>query len=168
MNPQVNSLKNYLKNERIHYSVRLKDGENKSIQLFEHIEGFSRDTSYKVGVVFSWRADIIQKFLNHLIQECRVDPKVRIIPDKKSKHSESQLSKTVEQINWNLEYKLNTEISMKLLLAMKLVSSIEQRPRIESSLEIINSLSDEEISFWVWKVLSLHNRALNGFKSMYL
>jgi hypothetical protein len=45
---------------------------------------------------------------------------------------------------------------------------MEQRPRIEEALEIVNSLTDEEISFWAWKVLSLKNSALNGFKAMYL
>jgi hypothetical protein len=74
----------------------------------------------------------------------------------------------IKVLEWEKEYKLNTEISMKLLLSMKLISSMERRPRIERALEIIESLSDEETSFWVWKVLSLHNRALSGFKTMYL
>ena len=64
--------------------------------------------------------------------------------------------------------KLNSEIAMKILFSIKLVSSIEQRPRIEEALEIIYSLTDEEITFWCWKVLSIKNKALNGFKSMYL
>jgi len=31
-----------------------------------------------------------------------------------------------------------------------------------------NFLVDEEMSFWAWKMLSLKNAALTGFKSMYL
>ena len=74
----------------------------------------------------------------------------------------------LEKSQWNSDYRLPEEMAMKMLFAMKLVSSMEQRPRIEEALEIVNSLTDEEISFWAWKVLSLKNSALNGFKAMYL
>ena len=60
------------------------------------------------------------------------------------------------------------EVAMKMLVAMKLVSSMDQRTRIEEALEIVHALSDEEISFWAWKTLSLKAAALNGFKAMYL
>jgi hypothetical protein len=57
---------------------------------------------------------------------------------------------------------------MKMLMGMKLASTMDQRSRIEEALEVLKALSDEEISFWAWKVLSLKTSALNGFKSMYL
>ena len=74
----------------------------------------------------------------------------------------------VDKVQWNSDYRLPEDIAMKMLFAMKLVSSMEKRPRIEEALEIITSLTDEEVSFWVWKVLSLKNSALSGFKAMYL
>jgi len=140
-------LKNYLSKDRVHYSIFLKDGKIRSVQLREHIDGLNKHFSNNIGVIYSWRAEIIQKFLDSLI---------------KKYHDDFNKSK------WNNEYRLTTEISMKLLLAIRLTSSIEQRPRVEEALEIIHSMSDEEVSFWAWKVLSLKSRALNGFKAMYL
>lgn len=165
----MSRLKNYLKNERIHYSVKLKAGKNKSIQLFEHIEGFNHNTSSQIGVVYTWRADLVHKFLNGLILVYAEDSDILVISTNMSIFDfASNKKESISSLEWKKEYKLNTEISMKLLLAMKLVSSMESKPRIESALEILESLSEEETSFWVWKVLSLQNRALSGFKTMYL
>lgn len=74
----------------------------------------------------------------------------------------------INKVQWNTDYRLPEEIAMKTLFAIKLISSMDQRPRIEEALEIVHSLTNEEISFWAWKVLSLKTAALNGFKAMYL
>ena len=46
-------LKNYLKKERIHYSISFKEGRGKSIQLWEHIDGMHRHYTNQIGSVFS-------------------------------------------------------------------------------------------------------------------
>jgi len=160
-------LKNYLNKDRVHYSIHLKDGKNRSIQLKEHIDGLNKHFSNNIGIIFSWRAEIIQKFLDSLIKKYHDDLKKRV-KSYQMIFDNGDIVIDFDKTQWNNEYKLTTEISMKLLLAIRLTSSIEQRPRIEEALEIIYSMSDEEVSFWSWKVLSLKNRALNGFKAMYL
>ena len=160
-------LKNYLSKDRVHYSIFLKDGKIRSVQLKEHIDGLNKHFSNNIGVIYSWRAEIIQKFLNNLIKKYHDDLKNRV-KSYQTVFDNGDFTMDFEKTKWNNEYKLNTEVSMKLLLAIRLTSSIEQRPRVEEALEIIHSMSDEEVSFWAWKILSLKSRALNGFKAMYL
>lgn len=131
--------------DRIHYTVSLNKGSVDSIKMFINFIGINRKCKNKICIIFSWRAEIIKKFLDKLPLD----------------------DEGVKKIQWNHEYKLADEIAMKILFAMKLVASMEQGSRIDDALEIINNLTDEEISFWSWKVLSLENRALNGFKAMY-
>lgn len=73
-------------------------------------------------------------------------------------------------VSWNLENDFNFDIheGMRILAAMKLGSSMDNRLRISEAFDVLKRLSDEEISFWVWKILSLNNKALNSFKAMYL
>lgn len=160
-------MKNYLSKDRVHYSVILKDGKIRTIRLKEHIDGLNKHFSNNIGVIYSWRAEIIQKFLDNLIKKYRTDLKNNI-KSHQTIFDNGDFKIDFDKTKWNKEYRLTTEISMKLLLAIRLTSSIEQRPRIEEALEIIHSMSDEEVSFWAWKVLSLKSRALNGFKAMYL
>lgn len=72
------------------------------------------------------------------------------------------------RLKWGEEFNLNTDDGMKVLVAMKIASNIENRLRIEEAFDTLKILSDEEISFWVWKILTFKNKALNAFKSMYL
>lgn len=52
-----------------------------------------------------------------------------------------------------------------LFMQKVLVESIKQGI---GKFGIFINFTDEEISFWAWKVLSLKTAALNGFKAMYL
>jgi len=63
---------------------------------------------------------------------------------------------------------LSTEDAMRVLVAMKLATSIRERQRIEEALEILYSLSDEETSFWAWKILTYKTKGASAFKAMYL
>lgn len=161
-------IKNYLKKERIHYTVSLKEGSGQSIQLWEHIDGMNRHYRNHIGSVFSWRADIIRVFLDKMITKYQQNVKSTLMKRQMVLDTDGSGVIHVDKVQWNSDYRLPEDIAMKMLFAMKLVSSMEKRPRIEEALEIICSLTDEEISFWVWKVLSLKNSALSGFKSMYL
>jgi len=161
-------IKNYLNKERIHYTVTLKEGRSKSIQLWEHIDGMNRHYKNQIGSVFTWRAEIIRLFLDKLVIKYQQDVKVTILKRQMILDTDGSGIIHLDKSQWNSDYRLSEETAMKMLFAIKLVSSMEQRPRIEEALEIINSLTDEEISFWAWKVLSLKNAALNAFKAMYL
>ena len=161
-------IKNYLKKERIHYTVSLKEGSGKSIQLWEHIDGMNRHYKNPIGSVFSWRAEIIRVFLDKLIAKYQQDVKRSLLKRQMVLDTDGGRVIHVDKVQWNSDYRLPEDIAMKMLFATKLVSSMDQRPRIEEALEIVDSLTDEEISFWAWKVLSLKNAALNGFKAMYL
>jgi hypothetical protein len=161
-------IKNYLKKERIHYSISLKEGSVKSIQLWEHIDGMNRHYKNPIGSVFSWRAEIIRVFLDKLIAKYQQDVKRSLLKRQMVLDTDGGGVIHVDKVQWNSDYRLPEDIAMKMLFATKLVSSMDQRPRIEEALEIVDSLTDEEISFWAWKVLSLKNAALNGFKGMYL
>ena len=161
-------IKNYLKKERIHYTVSLKEGSGKSIQLWEHIDGMNRHYKNPIGSVFSWRAEIIRVFLDKLIAKYQQDVKRSLLKRQMVLDTDGGSVIHVDKVQWNSDYRLPEDIAMKMLFATKLVSSMDQRPRIEEALEIVDSLTDEEISFWAWKVLSLKNAALNGFKAMYL
>jgi len=161
-------IKNYLKKERIHYSISLKEGSVKSIQLWEHIDGINRHYKNPIGSVFSWRAEIIRVFLDKLIAKYQQDVKRSLLKRQMVLDTDGGGVIHVDKVQWNSDYRLPEDIEMKMLFATKLVSSMDQRPRIEEALEIVDSLTDEEISFWAWKVLSLKNAALNGFKGMYL
>lgn len=152
--------------DRTHYTISLNKGSVDSIKMFVNFNGIDRKYKTKICIIFSWRAEIIKRFLDKLILKYQedVDGKIYQI----NLNDEYSLTATyVNKTQWNHEYKLTDEIAMKILFAMKLVSSMERRPRIDEALEVIYSLTDEEISFWSWKVLSLKNRALKGFKAMY-
>ncbi|BBL64753.1 DUF7680 family protein [Methanosarcina mazei] len=161
-------IKNYLSKERIHYTVTLKEGKGKSIQLWEHIDGMNRHYKNQIGSVFTWRAEIIRLFLDKLVTKYQQDVKITVLKRQMILDTDGSGIIHLDKSQWNSDYRLPEEMAMKMLFAIKLVSSMEQRPRIEEALEIINSLTDEEISFWAWKVLSLKNAALNAFKAMYL
>ena len=158
---------NYLGKERVHYSVSLREARGKSFQMWEHIDGMNKNYKTMIGISYSWRAEILQKFLDRLIQKYHEDLKKKVISYQTVLADEGFVI-DVTKTQWNHEYNLNNEIAMKILFSIKLISAMERRPRIEEALEIIYSLSDEEISFWAWKVLSLKTSALNGFKAMYL
>lgn len=162
-------MKNYLKKERIHYSVSLKSsGKDELVQLWEHIDGMNRHHENMIGVVFSWRADMIRVFLDKLASSYQYEMANSTISSQLALGQIEDYSKDSNKAQWNAEYSLPQEIALKLLLAMKLSSSIDRRPRIEEALEIVHALSDEEIAFWVWKLFNLKNRALSSFKAMYL
>lgn len=161
-------IKNYLNRERIHYTITFKEGRGKSIQLWEHIDGMNRHYKNQIASVFTWRAEITRLFLNKLIANYQQDAKVKALKLQTVLDIDGSIVINLDKIQWNSNYRLPEEIAMKMLFAIKLISSMEQRPRIDEALDIVNSLTDEEISFWAWKVLSLKNAALNGFKAMYL
>ena len=79
-----------------------------------------------------------------------------------------QVEKNLKKLSWGDELDFNVDDGMRILVAMKLASSIDDRLKIEEAFDILRRLSDEEVSFWVWKVLSLKNKALTAFKAMYL
>lgn len=160
-------IRNYLARDRIHYSIALKQNGNQTIQLWEHIDGMQREFNTMLAVVYSWRADVIQVFLDRLVASYREDLRKSLRSAQMTLDTGNDLSH-VDGVHWQNEYRIPEEVAMKMLVAMKLVSSMDQRTRIEEALEIVHALSDEEISFWAWKTLSLKTAALNGFKAMYL
>lgn len=162
------AIKNYLKKERLHYTISLKDGQIRTIQLLEHIDGMNKNYKNVIGIVRSWRAEMIKAFLEKLIARYQENLKSKALSSQAVFAPEEEGLLKINKIQWNNEYKLTEELAMKLLFAAKLISSMDQRPKIEEAFEIIQSLTDEEISFWAWKVLSLKTNALNGFKAMYL
>jgi hypothetical protein len=162
------AIRNYLKTERLHYTISLRDGRIKTIQLIEHIDGMNKNYKNVIGTVRSWRAEMIRAFLKKLITRYQEDLRSKPLSYQSVFAPEEEGLLKTNKISWNNEYKLTAELAMKLLFATKLISSMDRRPRIEEAFEIIQSLTDEEISFWAWKVLSLKNHALNGFKAMYL
>ncbi|PKL69080.1 MAG: hypothetical protein CVV28_02910 [Methanobacteriales archaeon HGW-Methanobacteriales-1] len=131
--------------KRIHYSLRLKEGKNRSMQLFEHIESINRSYSTPISIIFSWRSEMVKNFADRLQEE-----------------------KGLKKLSWGDEFDFKVDEGMRILVAMKLASSIEERLRIEEAFDNLRRLSDEEVSFWVWKILSLKNKALTAFKAMYL
>lgn len=162
------AIKNYLKKERVHYTISLRNGQTKTAQLIEHIAGMNKNYKNVIGTVRSWRAEMIRVFLERPIIRFQEDLKNKPASYQMIFAQEGENLLEIKKINWSNEYKLTEELAMKILFAIKLIASMNQRPKIDESLEIILSLTDEEISFWAWKVLSLKNNALNGFKAMYL
>jgi len=160
------TIKNYLDEERIHYSIKLKrDGQSKYVQLWEHIDGMNKKHKNEFAIIYTWRADIIKKFLDRLISHYVENFKKETL---RSENLKNKHLIDIDKSEWGNRYKLTSEIAMRIFFGMKLISSMDKRPRIEEALEKLYHLTDEEISFWSWKVLSLENKALSGFKSMYL
>ena len=126
-------------------SFKLKEGKLRSVQLFEHIESINKSYNTSIAIIYSWRADMLKSFIDKILED-----------------------KGISRLKWGEELDLNTDEGMKVLVAMKLASSIENRLRIEEAFDTLKRLSDEEISFWVWKILTFKNKALNAFKAMYL
>lgn len=160
-------IRNYLARDRIHYSIALKQNGNQTIQLWEHIDGMQREFHTMLAVVYSWRADMMKVFLDRLVLSYREDLRKNLRSAQMTLDAGNDLSH-IDGVRWQHEYRIPEEVAMKMLVAMKLISSMDQRPRIEEALEIVHALTDEEISFWAWKTLSLKTAALNGFKAMYL
>jgi len=162
------AIKNYLKKERVHYTISLRNSQIKTAQLLEHIDGMNKNYKNVIGTVRSWRAEMIRVFLERLIIRFQEDLKNKPASYQMIFAQDGENLLEIKKIHWSNEYKLTEEMAMKILFAIKLIASMNQRPKIDEPLEIILSLTDEEISFWAWKVLSLKNNALNGFKAMYL
>ena len=161
------AIKNYLKKKRTHYTISLSQRKKTYVQLWEHIDGINKKYKHSISIIYTWRAELLKKFLDRLIDKYHDDIKNRIMSYQTVLANEGFII-DAKKTHWNNLYTLNNEIAMKMLFATKLISSIKNRPRIEEALEIIYSLTDEEITFWCWKVLSLKNRSLNAFKKMYL
>lgn len=160
-------IRNYLSRDHINYSIILKEQDNQTIQLWEHIDGMQREFQTMLSVVYSWRADLMKSFLDSLISSYQETKRNNIQAIQTRLELEDSLQ-TTKSTQWNHDYRLPEEIAMKMLMGMKLASTMDQRPRIEEAMEVLKALSDEEISFWAWKTLSLKTAALNGFKAMYL
>jgi hypothetical protein len=131
-------MKNYLEIDHISYSIQLTN--NNKINLYEHVDGVNKITKTKMASIGSWRSDVIRKFFSRISGEPR---------------------------EFGEEHALKSEYAMKLYLAIKIASSMEQRIKIESVLDVVNSISDEEIVFWVWKIMSMKENAVCAFKRMY-
>ena len=133
-----------LNKNKVYYSLRVRE-KTKSIQLLEHVDSVSGLFVKPVAIVFPWRAALIRKFVENLFSK-----------------------RKALATNYAEEIALGTEDAMRILVAMKLASSIRERQSIEETLELIYSLGDEEISFWAWKILTYKNKAASAFKAMYL
>jgi hypothetical protein len=139
-----------LNKNKVYYSLRQRE-ETRSIQLLEHVDSVSGLFVKPIAIVFPWRAEMIKMFVERLSQQAL----------EKSDQNASQKEREEEM-------RLSTEHAMRILVAMKLASSIRKRMRIEETLEILYSLSDEETSFWAWKILTYKNKGTSAFKAMYL
>jgi hypothetical protein len=138
-------LKRYPNDKLIHYSLKLKDGKKRRIQLIEHIESINRSYSTPICIIYSWRSEMLKNFADRIQEE-----------------------KGLSNLSWGNEFDFDTDDGMRLLVAMKLASSTEDRLRIEEAFDHLKILSDEEVAFWVWKILCFKNKALTSFKTMYL
>ena len=150
-----------LNKNKVYYSLRQREKTN-SIQLLEHVDSVSGLFVKPIAIVFPWRAEMIKMFVERLSQQTlrKFDQNASQQTFKKS------LTKNASQKGE--ETRLSTEDAMRVLVAMKLATSIRERQRIEEALEILYSLSDEETSFWAWKILTYRTKGASAFKAMYL
>ena len=150
-----------LNKNKVYYSLRQREKTN-SIQLLEHVDSVSGLFVKPIAIVFPWRAEMIKMFVERLSQQTlrKFDQNASQQTFKKS------LTKNVSQKGE--ETRLSTEDAMRVLVAMKLATSIRERQRIEEALEILYSLSDEETSFWAWKILTYKTKGASAFKAVYL
>jgi len=150
-----------LNKNKVYYSLRQRE-KTKSIQLLEHVDSVSGLFVKPIAIVFPWRAEMIKMFVERLSQQTlrKFDQNASQQTFKKS------LTKNVSQKGE--ETRLSTEDAMRVLVAMKLATSIRERQRIEEALEILYSLSDEETSFWAWKILTYKTKGASAFKAVYL
>ena len=151
-----------LNKNKVYYSLRTREG-SRSVQLLEHVDSVSGLFSKPIAIVFPWRAEMIGKFVERILYT--EDAKEKDGKNKKPFVYQKSLNseKIVEG-----EMGLGTEDAMRILVAMKLASSIRERVRIEEALEVLYALSDEEISFWSWKIFTYKNKGTSAFKAMYL
>ena len=154
--------------DKAHYSVVVKGSRVvRSIRLKEHISGVNRNYSDNAGVLYSWRAEIMYGFMEDVVLSSVGAP----VNERQNEFLfKKGFENTASPINsqWVIEENLETETAMRVLLAMKLATSMNYRQKIEQALEIILVMSYEEVSFWVWKAISMKNKAVAGFKAMYL
>ena len=150
-----------LNKNKVYYSLRQRE-KTKSIQLLEHVDSVSGLFVKPIAIVFPWRAEMIKMFVERLSQQTlrKFDQNASQQTFKKS------LTKNASQ--QGEETRLSTEDAMRVLVAIKLATSIRERQRIEEALEILYSLSDEETSFWAWKILTYKTKGASAFKAMYL
>ena len=150
-----------LNKNKVYYSLRQREKTN-SIQLLEHVDSVSGLFVKPIAIVFPWRAEMIKMFVERLSQQT-----LRKFDQNASQQTlKKSLTKNASQKGE--ETRLSTEDAMRVLVAMKLATSIRERQRIEEALEILYSLSDEETSFWAWKILTYKTKGASAFKAMYL
>ena len=150
-----------LNKNKVYYSLRQREKTN-SIQLLEHVDSVSGLFVKPIAIVFPWRAEMIKMFVERLSQQT-----LRKFDQNASQQTlKKSLTKNASQKGE--ETRLSTEDAMRVLVAMKLATSIRERQRIEEALETLYSLSNEETSFWAWKILTYKNKGASAFKAMYL
>ena len=150
-----------LNKNKVYYSLRQREKTN-SIQLLEHVDSVSGLFVKPIAIVFPWRAEMIKMFVERLSQQT-----LRKF-DQNASQQTLKKSLTQNASQKGEETRLSTEDAMRVLVAMKLATSIRERQRIEEALEILYSLSDEETSFWAWKILTYKTKGASAFKAMYL
>jgi len=150
-----------LNKNKVYYSLRQRE-KSGGIQLLEWVDSVSGLFVKPIAIVFPWRAEMIKMFVERLSQQTlrKFDQNASQQTFKKS------LTKNASQ--QGEETRLSTEDAMRVLVAIKLATSIRERQRIEEALEILYSLSDEETSFWAWKILTYKTKGASAFKAMYL
>jgi len=150
-----------LNKNKVYYSLRQRE-KSGGIQLLEHVDSVSGLFVKPIAIVFPWRAEMIKMFIERLSQQT-----LRKFDQNASQQTlKKSLTKNASQKGE--ETRLSTEDAMRVLVAMKLATSIRERQRIEEALEILYSLSDEETSFWAWKILTYKTKGASAFKAMYL
>jgi len=150
-----------LNKNKVYYSLRQRE-KSGGIQLLEHVDSVSGLFVKPIAIVFPWRAEMIKMFVERLSQQT-----LRKFDQNASQQTlKKSLTKNASQKGE--ETRLSTEDAMRVLVAMKLATSIRERQRIEEALEILYSLSDEETSFWAWKILTYKTKGASAFKAMYL
>jgi len=150
-----------LNKNKVYYSLRQRE-KSGGIQLLEHVDSVSGLFVKPIAIVFPWRAEMIKMFVERLSQQT-----LRKFDQNASQQTlKKNLTKNVSQKGE--ETRLSTEDAMRVLVAMKLATSIRERQRIEEALEILYSLSDEETSFWAWKILTYKTKGASAFKAVYL
>ena len=162
-----------LNKNKVYYSLRQRE-KSGGIQLLEWVDSVSGLFVKPIAIVFPWRAEKIKMFVERLSQQTlrKFDQNASQQTLRKFDQNASQqtfkksLIKNASQKGE--ETRLNTEDAMRVLVAMKLATSIRERQRIEEALEILYSLSDEETSFWAWKILTYKTKGASAFKAMYL
>lgn len=131
------------------------DFSKKRLNLYEKHEALTKTTERIIASAFSWRKTGIIRFAR--LQLTRINQIYSDLPEN---------NRPLRQISDTKMTAMPLE-GGRIFFCIKLLGSIPRESDTEEYIQLLMNLSEEELSFWVWKMAQAPIRAIKAFKILH-